>query len=72
MLVRFGARDYDAAAGRWTAKDPIAYSGNDTNLYRYGRTRPGQPVARPLGLAHVRGSIGHRCRIFRNGYRPRR
>ena len=31
--------------------------------------RPGQP-GRPLGLAHVRGSIGHRCRIFRNGYRP--
>ncbi|MGH8567733.1 MAG: RHS repeat-associated core domain-containing protein, partial [Gammaproteobacteria bacterium] len=24
-LVRFGARDYDAATGRWTAKDPIRF-----------------------------------------------
>ncbi|MDH5679538.1 MAG: RHS repeat-associated core domain-containing protein, partial [Nitrospinota bacterium] len=22
-LTRFGARDYDAHAGRWTSKDPI-------------------------------------------------
>ena len=48
-LVRFGARDYDAAAGRWTAKDPIAYSGNDTNLYRYSRNDPVNQVD-PSGL----------------------
>ena len=24
-LVRFGARDYDATVGRWTAKIPIAF-----------------------------------------------
>jgi RHS repeat-associated protein len=34
-LVRFGARDYDAVTGRWTAKDPILFTGGDTNLYAY-------------------------------------
>ena len=34
-LVRFGARDYDAEVGRWTAKDPILFDGGDTNLYSY-------------------------------------
>ncbi len=35
QLVRFGARDYDAETGRWTAKDPILFAGGDTNLYGY-------------------------------------
>jgi RHS repeat-associated protein len=34
-LVQFGVRDYDARISRWTAKDPIVFSGNDTNLYGY-------------------------------------
>src|SRR5690606_32706137 len=34
-LVRFGARDYDPATGRWTAKDPIGFAGGDTNLFVY-------------------------------------
>ncbi|MDH4101644.1 MAG: RHS repeat-associated core domain-containing protein, partial [Nitrospirota bacterium] len=34
-LTRFGARDYDAETGRWTSKDPIGFSGGDTNLYGY-------------------------------------
>jgi RHS repeat-associated protein len=34
-LTRFGARDYDAETGRWTAKDPILFNGGDTNLYGY-------------------------------------
>lgn len=34
-LVRFGARDYDPALGRWTAKDPILFGGGDPNLYGY-------------------------------------
>lgn len=32
-LTRFGARDYDAETGRWTAKDPILFRGRDANLY---------------------------------------
>ena len=34
-LVRFGARDYDPVVGRWTAKDPIGFSGDGPNLYGY-------------------------------------
>jgi RHS repeat-associated protein len=34
-LVRFGARDYDATTGRWTAKDPIGFGGGFANLYEY-------------------------------------
>jgi RHS repeat-associated protein len=34
-LTRFGARDYDAETGRWTAKDPIRFKGGDVNLYGY-------------------------------------
>ena len=34
-LVRFGARDYDAVTGRWTAKDPILFAGGQANLYVY-------------------------------------
>lgn len=32
-LTRFGARDYDAETGRWTAKDPILFEGGDANLF---------------------------------------
>jgi RHS repeat-associated protein len=33
--VRFGARDYDAETGRWTARDPILFAGGQANLYAY-------------------------------------
>jgi RHS repeat-associated protein len=39
-LVRFGARDYDAQSGRWTAKDPIGFAGGDLNLYAYAMNDP--------------------------------
>ncbi len=39
-LTRFGARDYDAETGRWTAKDPIDFNGGDTNLYGYAVNDP--------------------------------
>jgi RHS repeat-associated protein len=34
-LTRFGARDYEALSGRWTAKDPIRFRGATANLYGY-------------------------------------
>jgi RHS repeat-associated protein len=39
-LVRFGARDYDPAIGRWTARDPIWFEGGDSNLYVYAHNDP--------------------------------
>ncbi|MBI3344898.1 MAG: RHS repeat-associated core domain-containing protein [Gammaproteobacteria bacterium] len=39
-LTRFGARDYDAETGRWTAKDPIRFQGGDSNLYRHVLNNP--------------------------------
>ena len=39
-LVRFGARDYDAETGRWTAKDPIFFGGGSANLYTYVANDP--------------------------------
>jgi RHS repeat-associated protein len=35
QLTRFGSRDYDAFAGRWTAKDTILFAGLSSNLYEY-------------------------------------
>ena len=48
-FVHFGARDYDASTGRWTAKDPISFSGGDTNLYGYVLNDPVNMVD-PAGL----------------------
>jgi RHS repeat-associated protein len=49
-LVRFGARDYDAEVGRWTAKDPIGFLGGDANLYGYVGNDPVN-VVDPEGFA---------------------
>jgi RHS repeat-associated protein len=55
-LVRFGARDYDAFTGRWTAKDPIGFRGGDTNLYAYVHNDPINHRD-PLGLQITGGGI---------------
>jgi len=34
-LIRFGLRDYDPAAGRWTARDPLQFGASQANLYVY-------------------------------------
>jgi RHS repeat-associated protein len=39
-LTRFGARDYDAVAGRWTAKDQRRIDGLQTNFYAYANHDP--------------------------------
>ncbi|HEX8363056.1 MAG TPA: RHS repeat-associated core domain-containing protein, partial [Longimicrobium sp.] len=39
-LVRFGARDYDPRAGRWTTRDPVGFDGRDPNLYGYALGDP--------------------------------
>ena len=39
-LVRFGLRDYDPAAGRFTAKDPSFFEGSPGNLYGYAGSDP--------------------------------
>jgi len=36
-LVRYGARDYDAVTGRWTAKDPIGFKSGNVNLENNGQ-----------------------------------
>jgi RHS repeat-associated protein len=48
-LTRFGARDYDASAARWTAKDPIGFAGGALNLYTYVLGDPVNMIDR-LGL----------------------
>src|SRR5690606_38588771 len=48
-LVRFGARDYDPAGGRWTATDPIRFDAGDTILYGYSFADPVNSVD-PSGL----------------------
>jgi RHS repeat-associated protein len=39
-MIMFGARDYDATAGRWISKDPILFDGDGPNLYGYVLSDP--------------------------------
>jgi len=57
QLTRFGARDYDAQTGRWTAKDPIGFSGGDTNLFGYVLNDPVNLID-SSGLINVLVGIG--------------
>jgi RHS repeat-associated protein len=52
-LTRFGYRDYDAQTGKWTAKDPIGFSGGDTNLYGYVLQDPVNFVDPTGEFAHI-------------------
>ncbi|MGH7164134.1 MAG: RHS repeat domain-containing protein [Nitrospiraceae bacterium] len=55
-LIRFGARDYDAVTGRWTAKDPVKFEGGDTNMYEYVLNDPVNDID-SQGLWAVKGSF---------------
>ncbi len=50
-LVRFGARDYDAETGRWTARDPLGFGGRDSNLYAYA-------LGDPVNVTDPEGRVG--------------
>jgi RHS repeat-associated protein len=54
-LIRFGARDYDSESGRWTSKDPILFSGKDTNLYAYS-------IADPINTTDTNGMVSDAVR----------
>lgn len=59
-LIRFGSRDYDPRVGRWTAKDPILFTGGDQNLYGYTLADPINLVD-PTGLL-IGGFLGQMLR----------
>lgn len=56
QLVHFGLRDYDPAAGRWTARDPILFNGQQGNLYVYVGNNPVN-LRDPSGLFCIGGSL---------------
>jgi len=59
---RFGARDYDAQVGRWTAKDPIRFGGAGVNFYEYVINDPVNwidPTGRILDTFVDLGFIGY-------------
>ena len=55
-LVRFGARDYNPAVGRWTARDPALFGGGDANLYGY-------VVSDPINMTDPAGRDTFVCTI---------
>lgn len=54
-MVHFGQRDYDPAAGRWTARDPILFNGQQGNLYVYVNNNPVN-LRDPFGLFCIGGT----------------
>jgi len=51
-LIRLGYRDYDPDISRWTAKDPMLFESEDTDLYGYCLNDPFNYVD-PEGLSYI-------------------
>ncbi len=66
QLVRFGARDYDAVTGRWTAKDPIGFAGGSANLFAYVDQEPINS-GDPTGLSALKQAGGCIGRVIFGG-----
>ena len=70
-LVRFGARDYDAETGRWTAKDPIGFMSGQINLYEYS-FNDSINIYDPRGLAGCIADCVRTLRTARKGWTTQR
>jgi RHS repeat-associated protein len=55
-LAHFGAREYDAAVGRWISRDPLLFDGGNDNLYAYVGSDPVNQRD-PLGLIAGGGTV---------------
>ncbi len=74
--MRFGARDYDASIGRWTAKDLIGFAGLQANVYVYVGNDPVNfvdptgkwgftlGVGAGAGLTYLGGGVNYSVGIF--------
>ncbi len=62
------ARYYDAGTGRWTQQDPIGFSGNDPDLYRYAGNSPTN-VRDPSGLIDLVGTVDYLHKNDQPGYK---
>jgi len=60
-LTRFGARDYAAEFGRWTAKDPIRFAAGDYNIFGYVSSDPINGID-PSGMDMSSGMATRLCR----------
>jgi len=72
-LTRFGARDYDARSGRFTARDPLLFTNLDGNLYAYAGSDPINSVdldGRESQVVEIVGRDGSVARIPVEGASP--
>jgi RHS repeat-associated protein len=59
-FVRFGARDYEPVAGRWTSKDPVRYRSQELNFFVYALSDPVNSLD-PTGLDACSWTLGVGC-----------